>query len=243
MKPETQRFPHLFEPLDLGFTVLKNRILMGSMHTGLEEARGGFKKIAVYYRQRAAGEVGLIVTGGVAPNRAGWAFPFSMRLAGTSQVAKHRIITEAVHEAGGKICLQILHTGRYGYHPFCVAPSAIRAPINRFRPKALSARGVRKTINDFVRCAELARQAGYDGVEVMGSEGYLINQFIAEKSNKRDDLWGGSFAKRIRFPVEIVRGIRETVGDSFILIYRLSMLDLVPRGSSWEEVVELAHKI
>ncbi len=243
MKPETQRFPHLFEPLDLGFTVLKNRILMGSMHTGLEEARGGFKKIAEYYRQRAAGEVGLIVTGGVAPNRAGWAFPFSMRLAGTSQVAKHRIITEAVHEAGGKICLQILHTGRYGYHPFCVAPSAIRAPINRFRPKALSARGVRKTINDFVRCAELARQAGYDGVEVMGSEGYLINQFIAEKTNKRDDQWGGSFAKRIRFPVEIVRGIRETVGDSFILIYRLSMLDLVPRGSSWEEVVELAQKI
>ncbi len=243
MKPETQSFPHLFEPLDLGFTVLKNRILMGSMHTGLEEARGGFNKIAEYYRQRAAGEVGLIVTGGVAPNRAGWAFPFSMRLAATSQVAKHRIITEAVHEAGGKICLQILHTGRYGYHPFCVAPSAIRAPINRFRPKALSGRGVKKTIDDFIRCAELARQAGYDGVEVMGSEGYLINQFIAEKTNKRDDQWGGSFANRIRFPVEIVRGIRESVGESFIVIYRLSMLDLVPRGSSWAEVVELAQRI
>ncbi len=236
-------YPHLFEPLDLGFTTLQNRILMGSMHTGLEEERNGFKKLARYFKDRADGEVGLIVTGGVAPNRAGWVFPLSSRLASRSQVGKHRLITEQVHETKSKICLQILHAGRYGYHPFCVAPSAIRAPINRFRPKALSGRGVQSTIDDFARCAELAREAGYDGVEIMGSEGYLINQFIAEKTNRRTDEWGGSFTNRIRFPVEVVRALRNRVGKKFIIIFRLSMLDLVRGGSHWHEVVALAKEI
>ncbi|NNF47036.1 MAG: NADPH-dependent 2,4-dienoyl-CoA reductase, partial [Desulfofustis sp.] len=236
-------YPHLFEPLDLGFTTLQNRILMGSMHTGLEEERNGFKKLASYYRERADGEVGLIVTGGVAPNRAGWVFPFSSRLASKAQVSKHRIVTDLVHETGTKICLQILHSGRYGYHPFCVAPSAIRAPINRFRPKALSEKGVRSTIDDFARCAELSQSAGYDGVEIMGSEGYLINQFIVEKTNRRSDRWGGDFAHRSRFPTEIVEAVRKRVGDDFIIIFRLSMLDLVKGGSSWDEVVTLAKAI
>ena len=243
MNRKHPHYPHLFEPLDLGFTTLQNRILMGSMHTGLEEERNGFKKLARYYRERADGEVGLIVTGGVAPNRAGWVFPFSSRLASKAQVPKHRIVTDLVHETGTKICLQILHSGRYGYHPFCVAPSAIRAPINRFRPKALSGKGVRSTIDDFARCAELTRMAGYDGVEIMGSEGYLINQFIAEKTNRRNDGWGGDFANRIRFPTEIVRAVRERVGDDFIIIFRLSMLDLVKGGSSWDQVVTLAKGI
>jgi 2,4-dienoyl-CoA reductase (NADPH2) len=236
-------FPHLFEPLDLGFTQLKNRVLMGSMHTGLEEERGGFERMAKYYGARARGGAALIVTGGVAPNRSGWIAPFSIRLARRSQVGRHRLITEAVHEHGAKICLQILHSGRYGYHPFCVAPSAIRAPINRFRPKALTTRTIRSTIKDFVRCALLAQQAGYDGVEIMGSEGYLINQFIAPKTNRRTDSWGGSFANRIRFPLEIVRDIRDQAGEGFIIIYRLSMLDLVKDGSSWEEVVALAQQV
>jgi len=243
MTKDHPQYPYLFEPLDLGFTRLQNRVLMGSMHTGLEEERNGFKKIAAYYKERADGGVGLIVTGGVAPNRAGWAFPFSIRLASKSQIGKHRLITDLIHQTETKICLQILHSGRYGYHPFCVAPSAIRAPINRFRPKALSARGVRSTIKDFTRCADLARQAGYDGVEIMGSEGYLINQFIAEKTNKRTDQWGGPFANRIRFAVEIIRAIRERVGEQFIIIFRLSMLDLVKGGSHWPEVVLLAKEI
>lgn len=243
MSETHELYPHLFDPLDLGFTTLQNRILMGSMHTGLEEEGNGFKKLARYYRERADGEVGLIVTGGVAPNRAGWVFPFSSRLARKSQVGKHRIVTDLVHETETKICLQILHAGRYGYHPFCVAPSAIRAPINRFRPKALSNRGVQTTIDDFARCAELAREAGYDGVEIMGSEGYLINQFIAEKTNRRTDRWGGSFANRSRFPIEVVRAVRARVGDEFIIIFRLSMLDLVKGGSQWSEVVALAQEI
>ena len=243
MSETHELYPHLFEPLDLGFTTLQNRILMGSMHTGLEEEGNGFKKLARYYRERADGEVGLIVTGGVAPNRAGWVFPFSSRLARKSQLGKHRIVTDLVHETETKICLQILHAGRYGYHPFCVAPSAIRAPINRFRPKALSNRGVQTTIDDFARCAELAREAGYDGVEIMGSEGYLINQFIAEKTNRRTDRWGGSFANRSRFPIEVVRAVRARVGDEFIIIFRLSMLDLVKGGSQWSEVVALAQEI
>ena len=237
------RYPHLFRPLDLGYVRLRNRVLMGSMHTGLEEESDGFARMARYYQERAAGGVGLIVTGGVAPNRSGWVAPFTIRLAGTSQVKKHRLVTDSVHEQGGVICMQILHAGRYGYHPLCVAPSSIRAPINRFRPRALTRRGVRSTIKDFVTSAALARDAGYDGVEVMGSEGYLINQFIVAKTNRRTDEWGGSFTNRIRFPVEIVRGIRETVGDRFIIIYRLSMLDLVRDGSSWEEVVLLAQAI
>jgi len=233
-------FPHLFRALDLGFTQLRNRLLMGSMHTGLEEEKGGFKRMAHYYAERARGGVGLIVTGGVAPNRAGWIGPFSIRLSNSSQAGKHRLITDAVHDNDSKICMQILHSGRYGYHPLCVAPSKIRAPINRFRPRELSRSGIASTIKDFVTCAALAREAGYDGVEIMGSEGYLINQFIVQKTNRRKDEWGGTFENRIRFPLEIIRGIRKKVGNDFILIYRLSMLDLVKDGSSWDEVVELA---
>jgi 2,4-dienoyl-CoA reductase (NADPH2) len=240
---KTTLFPNLFRPLDLGFTTLKNRILMGSMHTGLEEEKDGFSRMACYYAKRAEGEVGLIVTGGVAPNRAGWIAPFSIRLATSSQLAGHQLVTDAVHDKGGKICMQILHAGRYGYHPLCVAPSRIKAPINRFRPRELSSRGVRGTIKDFVNCADLANQAGYDGVEIMGSEGYLLNQFIARKTNRREDEWGGTFENRIRLPLEIIRGIRDKVGSDFIIIYRLSMLDLVPDGSSWEEVVDLARQI
>ena len=236
-------FPHLFRPLDLGFITIRNRVLMGSMHTGLEEERDGFRRMAAYFGLRAEGGAGLIVTGGVAPNRSGWVAPFSLRLAAASQIDGHQLITEAVHHQGGAICMQILHAGRYGYHPLCVAPSKLKAPINRFAPRVLSRRGIRNTIDDFIRCAALAHQAGYDGVEVMGSEGYLINEFIVAKTNKRTDEWGGSLANRIRLPVAIVEGIREKVGERFIIIYRLSMLDLVDNGSSWEEVVELAVAI
>lgn len=236
-------YPHLFEPLDLGFTTLKNRILMGSMHTGLEESKNGFAKQAAYFAERAKGGVGLIVTGGVAPNRAGWTSPFGSKLSTQSEAKQHQIITEAVHAEGGKICMQILHTGRYGYHPICVAPSAIKSPISPFKPWKLSSGGIKRTINDFVHCAKLAQEAGYDGVEIMGSEGYLINQFIVSKTNKRTDEWGGSYENRIKFPIEIVRQTREAVGKNFIIIYRLSMLDLVEDGSSWEEVEQLAKAI
>jgi 2,4-dienoyl-CoA reductase (NADPH2) len=236
-------YPHLLRPLDLGFTILKNRVLMGSMHTGLEEEKDGFSRMATYYRARAEGGVGLIVTGGVAPNRAGWVAPFSLRLASRRQVRDHRQITAAVHQGGGKICMQILHAGRYGYHPLCVAPSPIKAPINRFRPRSLSERGIFSTIKDFAVSASLAREAGYDGVEIMGSEGYLINQFIASKTNRRQDDWGGSFANRIRFPLEIINAVRKKVGDDCLIIYRLSMLDLVKGGSTWQEVVELAKRV
>ncbi|MFV0436699.1 MAG: FAD-dependent oxidoreductase [Desulfopila sp.] len=237
------RYPHIFRPLDLGFVTLKNRILMGSMHTGLEEEKEGFAKMAEYYGQRAAGGVALIVTGGIAPNRAGWLSPFAARLGSASQVARHRLLTDRVHAEGGRICLQILHAGRYGYHPLCVAPSPLKAPINRFKPWQLSEAGIRSTIDDFIRCACLAREAGYDGVEIMGSEGYLINEFIAPKTNKREDGWGGSFAGRIRFPLEIVRGVRQKAGERFIIVFRLSMLDLVRDGSSWEEIVLLAKEL
>jgi 2,4-dienoyl-CoA reductase (NADPH2) len=243
MSSVQSQFPNLLQPLDLQFTTLKNRILMGSMHTGLEEEKKGFSRMAAYFRARAEGGVGLIVTGGVAPNRAGWIAPFAIRLASSSQVKDHRVITSAVHQAGGKICMQILHSGRYGYHPLCVAPSSIRAPINRFKPRALSERGIYKTIKDFTSCAALAQDAGYDGVEIMGSEGYLLNQFIAKKTNRREDDWGGSFENRIRFPLEILKNVRERVGRDFIIIYRLSMLDLVKGGSTWEEVVALAKKV
>ncbi|MDR3629793.1 MAG: NADPH-dependent 2,4-dienoyl-CoA reductase [Desulfocapsaceae bacterium] len=243
MPPSHNIYPHLLQSLDLGFVTLKNRILMGSMHTGLEEEKNGFHRLAAFYAARARGGVGLIVTGGVAPNRAGWLAPFSLRLAGPSQIGAHRLITEAVHDEGGRICMQILHTGRYGYHPLCVAPSAIKAPINRFRPRELTERGISSTIRDFIRCSELAREAGYDGVEIMGSEGYLINQFVAGKTNLRRDQWGGPFENRIRFPLEIVRGVREAAGADFILIYRLSMLDLVKNGSSWEEVAGLGKAV
>ena len=239
----SKKYPLLFEPLDLGFTTLKNRVLMGSMHTGLEEEKNGFERMAAFYAERAAGGVGLIVTGGIAPNREGWVAPFGSRMSNKSHAKKHRAITEAVHKEGGKICMQILHTGRYGYHPFCVAPSKIQAPINRFKPRALSRAGINRTINDFVKSAELAKEAGYDGVEIMGSEGYLINQFLVSKTNHRIDEYGGSFENRKRFPLEIVRRTRAAVGKDFIIIYRLSMLDLVDDGSSWDEVVQLAKEI
>ena len=216
---------------------------MGSMHTGLEESKNGFQKMAAYFAERAKGEVGLMVTGGIAPNRAGWVSPFAAKLTTSSEAKKHSIITKAVHEEGGKIAMQILHTGRYAYHPLSVAPSAIKAPITPFKPWKLSKSGIKRTIKSFVRTAQLAREAGYDGVEIMGSEGYLINQFIVTKTNKRTDEWGGSFENRIRFPLEIVKQTRQAVGPDFIIIYRLSMLDLVDDGSTWEEVVALAKRI
>jgi 2,4-dienoyl-CoA reductase (NADPH2) len=236
-------YPHLLAPLDLGFTTLKNRVLMGSMHTGLEEEKNGFERMAAFYAERARGGVGLIVTGGFSPNLAGRVYHFGSQLSFPWQVGKHRLVTEAVHAAGGKIALQILHTGRYGYHPLNVAPSKLRAPINRFTPRALTGWGIRKTIGDYARCARLAQKAGYDGVEIMGSEGYLINQFIAPQTNQRSDEWGGSFENRIRFAVETVRATRAKVGAEFIIIFRLSMLDLVDGGSSWDEVVALAQAI
>jgi len=237
------RYPSLFTPLDLGFATLPNRVLMGSMHTGLEDHARDFDKLAAYFAERARGGVGLMVTGGFAPNMRGWLTPFGSRLSMPWQVAPHRKITSAVHAEGGRICLQILHAGRYGYQPLSVAPSRIKSPITPFTPRALSAGGVERTINDFVNCARKAQDAGYDGVEVMGSEGYLINQFLTERTNQRDDDWGGSLEKRQRFPVEIVRRMREAVGREFIIIYRLSMLDLVERGQAWDEIVTLARKI
>ncbi len=237
------KYPKLLAPLDLGFTTLKNRVIMGSMHTGLEELKGGYEKMAVFYGERAKGGVGLIVTGGIAPNIAGWVSPMASKLTNSRTAAKHKIVTDAVHENGGKICLQILHTGRYGYHPFAVAPSAQKSPISPFKPWRLSKRGIEKTIKAYARCARLSKEAGYDGVEVMGSEGYLINQFIATKTNKRTDEWGGSYENRIKFPLEIVKRIRKEVGTDFIIIFRLSMLDLVQGGSSGDEVVILAKEL
>ncbi len=237
------KYKHLFEPLDLGFTTLKNRVLMGSMHTGLEEEKNGTERIAAYYAERARGGVGLIVTGGISPNIAGWTSPFAARMSTKKHAREHQKITKAVHDEGGKICMQILHSGRYGYHPFNVAPSKIKAPINPFKPFKLTKRGIKKTIKDFVTSAKLAQLAGYDGVEIMGSEGYLINQFITIHTNKRADEWGGAYKNRIKFPVALVQSIREAVGDNFIIIYRLSMLDLIEKGSSWEEVVELGKAI
>jgi len=233
----------LLTPLDLGFTQLKNRVLMGSMHTGLEEEKGGFDKLAAFYAERARGGVGLIVTGGIAPNLRGRLVPHGSQLSFPWQVAKHKKVTQAVHQEGGKIALQILHAGRYAYHPFSLAPSALKAPISPFKPRAMSERQIRGTIRDFASTAQLARAAGYDGVEVMGSEGYLINQFICERTNKRTDGWGGSNENRMRFPVEIVRAIRERVGTDFIIIFRLSMLDLVEQGSTLEEVVALGKAL
>ena len=237
------KYPKLFEPLDLGFTTLKNRTLMGSMHTGLEELKNGYEKMAAYYAERAKGGVGLIVTGGIAPNTAGWVGPFSSKLTNKRTADKHKEVTKAVHDNGGKICMQILHTGRYGYHPFAVAPSAKKSPISPFKPWALSKRGIEKTIRDFARAAKLAQYAGYDGVEIMGSEGYLINQFIAKRTNERTDEWGGSFENRIKFSLEIVKRVRKEVGENFIIIFRLSMLDLVEKGSVWEETVQLAKEL
>ncbi|NNK81199.1 MAG: NAD(P)-binding protein, partial [Flavobacteriales bacterium] len=236
-------YPLLFEPLQVAHVTLRNRVLMGSMHTGLEEEKKGFERMARFYAERARGEAGLIVTGGIAPNRAGWVAPFGAKLSNRREAKKHRLITEAVHENGGHICMQILHTGRYAYHPFGVAPSKLRSPITPFTPKALSKKGIESTIKDFVKCAELAKEAGYDGVEIMGSEGYLINQFIASRTNHRTDDWGGAYENRIKFALEIVRRTRDAVGSDFIIIYRLSMLDLVDEGSNWDEVVHLAKEI
>ncbi|WP_017460809.1 NADPH-dependent 2,4-dienoyl-CoA reductase [Dyella ginsengisoli] len=236
-------YPHLLAPLDLGHVTLPNRVLMGSMHTGLEDRAADFDKLAAYFAERARGGVGLIVTGGIAPSIEGWLKPFGGRLSMPWHVARHRKVTRAVHAEGGRICMQILHAGRYGYHPLSVAPSKIRSPITPFTPRALSARGVERTIGDFVRSAKLAREAGYDGVEVMGSEGYLINQFLVERTNRRQDAWGGDARRRMRFPVEIVRRTREAVGKDFIIIYRLSMLDLVEQGQSREEIVALGQAI
>ena len=239
----TPPYPHLLAPLDLGFTTLPNRVLMGSMHTGLEDSKKHFTRMAAFYAERARGGVGLIVTGGFAPNIEGWAKPFAGTLATPRAAVRHREITGAVHAEGGKIALQILHTGRYGYQPFCVAPSRIQSPISPFTPRELSARGIERQIRAFVRCARLAREAGYDGVEVMGSEGYFINQFLVTHTNHRKDDWGGSYPHRMRLPVEIVARIREAVGRDFIIIYRLSLLDLIPDGSSWDEVVLLAKAV
>ncbi|RUO78847.1 NADPH-dependent 2,4-dienoyl-CoA reductase [Idiomarina tyrosinivorans] len=237
------RYEKLFEPLDLGFTTLKNRVLMGSMHTGLEEEKHGFEKLAAFYEERAKGGVGLIVTGGISPNFRGRLSPLGSELSKPWHVNKHRQVVDAVHRHGSKICLQILHAGRYSFHPFSLAPSAIKAPISPFKPKAMSVGQIQRTIKHYGRAAKLAQKAGYDGVEVMGSEGYLINQFLCPRTNQREDEWGGSFAKRMRFAVEIVKQIRRQVGEQFILIFRLSMLDLVDDGHTLDEVITLGKAL
>lgn len=234
-------YPNLLSPLDLGFTTLRNRVIMGSMHTGLEDRARDTDKLAAYFAERARGGVGLIITGGYAPNRTGWLLPFAAEMLSAADARRHRRITAAVHDEGGKIALQLLHAGRYAYHPLSVSASAIKAPINPFRPRAL--RDVAGTIDDFVRAALLARSAGYDGVEIMGSEGYLINQFLAPRTNKRTDGWGGTPQKRRRFPVEIVRRVREAVGADFIIVYRISLADYVEDGQTWDEIVSLAQEI
>lgn len=236
-------YPNLLKELDLGFTKLKNRVLMGSMHTNLEEQKGGFEKLATFYAERAAGGVGVIVTGGIAPNPEGVVFPGAAMMTTEKEAEQHKVITQAVHQAGGKICMQILHTGRYSYSPTLVAPSAIQAPINPFKPKAMTIEDIQKHISDYANAARLAKLAGYDGVEVMGSEGYLINQFICERTNQRDDEYGGNYENRIKFPIQIVKAVREAVGSDFIIIYRLSMLDLVEGGSTWQEIVHLGKQI
>ncbi|MGC3940042.1 FAD-dependent oxidoreductase [Roseobacter sp. EG26] len=235
-------YPHLLAPLDLGFTTLKNRVLMGSMHTGLEETKD-WNRVAEFYAARARGEVGLMVTGGIGPNLEGSVLPGAAMMVGQEDVDNHSVITKRVHDAGGKIAMQILHAGRYAYGPKCVAPSAVKSPISPFPPTALDDEGIEKQIGDIVACAKRAQQAGYDGVEIMGSEGYFLNQFLVTHTNKRDDDWGGSYENRMRLPIEVVRRVREAVGTDFIIIYRLSMIDLVPNGSTHEEVVQLAQEI
>ncbi|QBG91030.1 NADPH-dependent 2,4-dienoyl-CoA reductase [Xanthomonas oryzae] len=241
--PSVSPFPHLFTPLDLGFTQLRNRVLMGSMHTGLEDRARDFPKLSAYFAERAAGGVGLIVTGGFSPNVVGWLKPFGGKLSWPWEVRPHRQVTRAVHEHGAKICLQLLHAGRYAYHPLSVAPSKLKAPITPFTPRALSASAVDRQVVAYARAARLAREAGYDGVEVMGSEGYLINEFTAARTNQRSDAWGGDASKRMRFAVEIVRRIREACGPDFIIIYRLSLVDLVEDGNQWQEILAQAQAI
>ena len=236
------RYPNLFRPLDLGHVTLKNRVLMGSMHTGLEETRD-WNRVAEFYAARARGGVALMVTGGMAPNREGGVFPGAAGLFSPEDIANHRVVTDRVHAAGGKIAMQILHAGRYAYGPDCVAPSAVKSPISPFPPKALDEAGIEKQIADIAEAARRAKEAGYDGVEVMGSEGYFINQFIVSHTNRRTDRWGGSYENRIRLPIEVVKRVRAAVGPEFIVIYRLSMIDLVPDGSTHEEVVQLAQEI
>ena len=239
----TSRHPHLLQPLDLGFTQLRNRVVMGSMHTGLEDRFYNYPKLAAYFRERAKGGVGLMVTGGISPNRQGWLLPFGGTLSSVLDVRNHRLVTDAVHEEGGKIVMQILHAGRYGYQPFVVSASAKKSPISPFKPKALTASGIAKTVADYVRCAKLAQKAGYDGVEIMGSEGYLLNQFLCARTNQRTDQWGGSIENRMRLAVDIVRAVRAAVGPNFILMYRHSLLDLVDGGNSWDEVVQVAQAL
>jgi 2,4-dienoyl-CoA reductase (NADPH2) len=236
-------YPHLLAPLDLGCVTLPNRVVMGSMHTGLEDRARDFPKLAAFFAERARGGASLLITGGFAPNIAGTLLPLASKLTTSREARQHRVLTDAVHEAGGRIALQLLHAGRYSYTPWCVAPSAIKSPISKFRPRALTSRGVERTIDAFVRSARLAREAGYDGVEVMGSEGYLLNQFLAPRTNKRTDAWGGTPEKRRRFAVEIVRRIRQEVGEDFLVIYRISAVDLVPDGQTWEEVAALAREV
>ena len=235
-------YPHLLAPLDLGFTTLKNRVLMGSMHTGLEETQD-WNRVAEFYATRARGDVGLMVTGGIGPNPEGSVAHGAAMMLSQKDVDNHSIVTDRVHEAGGKIAMQILHAGRYAFSPDCVAPSAIKSPISMFAPKELDAEGIEKQISDIAACALRAKQAGYDGVEVMGSEGYFLNQFLVTHTNKRTDEWGGSYENRMRLPVEVVRRVREAVGPDLILIYRLSMIDLIPNGSTFEEVVQLAKAV
>lgn len=239
----TSPYPNLLSPLDLGFTTLRNRVVMGSMHTGLEDRPKDTDRLAEYFAERARGGVGMLITGGYAPNRTGWLYPFASELVTPAEARRHRRITGAVHDADAKILLQVLHAGRYAYHPLSVSASSIKAPINPFRPRKLTSRGVEATIADFARCAQLAQEAGYDGVEIMGSEGYLLNQFLAPRTNKRTDSWGGTPAKRRRFPVEIVRRTRAAVGPDFIICYRMSMADYVEGGQSWDEIVALASEL
>ncbi|MFZ6798848.1 FAD-dependent oxidoreductase [Undibacterium sp. Di24W] len=240
---QNAHFPHLLEPLDLGFTQLRNRVMMGSMHTGLEDRFYNYGKLAAYFKERARGGVGLIVTGGISPNRRGWLLPFGGTMNSLGDIFNHRKVTRAVHEEGGKIVMQILHSGRYGYQPFIVSASDKKAPISKFKPKALTDSGIESTIRDYVRCAKLAQKSGYDGVEIMGSEGYLLNQFLCVRTNQRTDMWGGSIENRMRLPVEIVKRVRAAVGANFIIMYRHSILDLVEGGNSWEEVVAVAQAL
>ncbi|HNP03092.1 MAG TPA: NADPH-dependent 2,4-dienoyl-CoA reductase, partial [Agitococcus sp.] len=239
----SQAYPHLMQPLDLGFTQLRNRVVMGSMHTGLEDRFYNYPKLAAFFGERAKGGVGLIVTGGISPNREGWLLPFGGTMNRITDAVNHRLVTHAVHKEGGKILLQILHAGRYGYHPFVVSASATKSPISMFKPREMSERGIAKTIAAYGRCARLAKIAGYDGVEIMGSEGYLLNQFLCARVNQRDDEWGGSIENRMRFPVEVVKRIRKVVGKNFIIAYRLSLLDLVEGGNTWDEVVAVAKAL